>query len=234
MPTITKLHDWPLTPDDAIALQRELAARVDVSAPPGEIKLIAGCDIAYDRIAPVLYAAVVVVRVSDLSTVESAVVRAEVNFPYVPGLLSFREAPAILTAWEKLRVEPDAAMLDGQGIAHPRRFGLACHLGLWLDRPTIGCAKTWLVGDYDEPGPTAGDATPLLMEGEAVGAVVRSATNVRPVFVSPGHRIDHEGAVAVVRATLSGYRHPVPTRLAHMAANQARIAGEATRDGSPV
>ncbi len=229
MPTIAKLHDWPATPDAAVALQRELAARVDVSTPPGPIELIAGCDIAYDRAAPVLCAAVVVVRVSDLTAVESVVVRAEVNFPYVPGLLSFREAPAILTAWESLRSEPDAAMLDGQGIAHPRRFGLACHLGLWLDRPTVGCAKTWLVGRYEEPGPDAGDASPLVTDGEAVGAVVRSATGTRPVFVSPGHRIDRDGAVAAVRATLSGYRHPVPTRLAHMAANQARIAGEATR-----
>jgi len=229
-----KLHDWTLTPDDAVALQSDLAARVDVATPFGEINLIAGCDIAYDRVAPILYAAVVVVRVSDLTAIESVVVRAEVNFPYVPGLLSFREAPAILIAWESLRTDPDAAMLDGQGIAHPRRFGLAGHLGLWLDRPTIGCAKTWLVGEYDEPGPNAGDATPLLVEGEAVGAVVRSAANVRPVFVSPGHRIDREGAVAVVRATLSGYRHPVPTRLAHMAANQARIAGEATRNDPPL
>lgn len=234
MPTITKLHDWNLTPDEAVALQSELAARVDASTPLGEVNLIAGCDIAYDRVAPVLYAAVVVVRMSDRSLVESAVVRAEVTFPYVPGLLSFREAPAILTAWESLCSEPDAVMLDGQGIAHPRRFGLACHLGLWLDRPTIGCAKTWLVGQYDEPGPHAGDASPLVIDEVAVGAVVRSASNVRPVFVSPGHRIDREGAVAVVRATLSGYRHPVPTRLAHMAANQARIAGEATGIEPPV
>jgi deoxyribonuclease V len=226
MPTTPKLHDWDLTPDEAVALQRELAARVDTASPPGEVNLIAGCDIAYDRAAPVLYAAVVVVRLGDRTAVESAVVRAEVTFPYVPGLLSFREAPAILTAWESLRTEPDAVMLDGQGIAHPRRFGLACHLGLWLDRPTVGCAKTWLVGGYEEPGPAAGDASPLVVGGEAVGAVVRSAANVRPVFVSPGHRIDRDGAVALVRATLSGYRHPVPTRLAHMAANQARIAGE--------
>ena len=111
-------------------------------------------------------------------------------------------------------------MLDVQGIAHPRRFGLACHLGLWLDRPCVGCTKTRLVGDHAEPGPAAGDATPPVVGGEAVGAVVRSAAGAKPVYVSPGHRIDAAGAVAVVRATLSGYRHP--TRLAHVLANPAR------------
>jgi deoxyribonuclease V len=161
--------------------------------------------------------------------VESVVAHAEVTFPYVPGLLSFREAPPVLAAWERLRIEPDAVMLDAQGIAHPRRLGLACHVGLWLDRPCVGCAKSRLVGKYDEPGPAAGDTSPLTDRGEQVGVVFRSRARAKPVFVSPGHRVDLEGAVAVVRATLSGYRHPVPTRLAHVAANQARAAGEGRR-----
>lgn len=113
-------------------------------------------------------------------------------------------------------------MLDGQGIAHPRRFGLACHLGLWLARPCVGCAKSWLIGEYDEPGPLAGDATPLAINGDEVGAVVRSAAGAKPVFVSPGHLLDVGSATNVVRATLSGYRHPAPTRAAHMAANRSR------------
>jgi deoxyribonuclease V len=146
----------------------------------------------------------------------------EVSFPYVPGLLSFREVPALLDALGQLRQTPDVVMLDGQGVAHPRRFGLACHLGLWLNLPCVGCAKSWLVGDYGEPGPNAGDANPLTLCGEEVGAVVRSATGAKPVFVSPGHKIDVASAVAVVRATLSGYRHPAPTRAAHVAANRLR------------
>jgi deoxyribonuclease V len=221
------LHTWDLTPTEAVALQRKLAARVDTSTPLGRLDLVAGCDVSYSRRSSILYAAVVVVRVADLSVVERSVVRLEVKFPYVPGLLSFREAPPVLAAWESLRTAPDAVMLDAQGVAHPRRFGLACHVGLWLDTPAVGCAKTRLVGEYAEPGPGPGDTSPLTIGGDPVGVVLRTARRARPVFVSPGNRIDAEGAVAVVRATLSGYRQPVPTRLAHIAANEARAAGEA-------
>jgi deoxyribonuclease V len=154
--------------------------------------------------------------------VETRTVTREVNFPYIPGLLSFREVPALLAAFSELRSPPDVVMLDGQGIAHPRRFGLACHLGLWLNVPCLGCAKSWLVGDHDEPEPAAGDTTPLMVGGEAVGAVMRSAADAKPVYVSPGHLLDIDSAVAVVRATLSGYRHPAPTREAHLAANRLR------------
>lgn len=219
------LHDWPTTEAEAVALQQRLAARVDTSAPLGEVEFIAGCDIAYDVARPFLYAAVVVIRAEDLAPVETVTVTRAVNFPYVPGLLSFREVPPLLDAFAELRQAPGAIMLDGQGVAHPRRFGLACHLGLWLGRPCLGCAKSRLVGDYLDPGPGAGDASPLAVDGEPVGAVVRSAAGAKPVFVSPGHLIDLPGAVAVVRATLSGYRHPVPTRLAHIAANVRRAGG---------
>jgi deoxyribonuclease V len=230
MPSLPRLlHDWDLTPTEAVALQRELAARVDTSKPLGKFDLVAGCDVSYDRGSPRLFAAVVVVRVADLSVVESVVAHSEVKFPYVPGLLSFREAPPVLAAWERLRVEPDVVMLDAQGIAHPRRLGLACHLGLWLDRPCVGCAKSRLVGEFVEPGLAAGDTSPLTVRGEPVGVVLRSRARARPVFVSPGHRVDLEGAVVVVKTTLSGYRHPVPTRLAHIAANQARATGSGRR-----
>jgi deoxyribonuclease V len=222
---IHKLHDWDLTPTQAVALQRELAARVDTTTPVGTVNLIAGCDISYNRGSPLMYAAVVVVRVADLTPVESVVVSTEVTFPYVPGLLSFREAPPILAAWERLRTDPDAVMLDGQGIAHPRRLGIASHLGLWLDKPTIGCAKSLLVGQYDAPGPSVGDGSPLVFKGEQVGTVLRTRAKTKPVFVSPGHKIDAAGAVSVVLATLSGYRQPLPTRLAHIASNEARTAG---------
>jgi deoxyribonuclease V len=216
------LHAWNLTPDEAVEVQTQLAGRVDTSTKLGPVRLIAGADIAYDTIAPILHAAVVVVRFPDLVEVERAVVQEEVTFPYMPGLLSFRESHPILSAFSKLRRRPDVLLLDGQGIAHPRRFGLACHLGLWLEMPTIGCAKTWLFGDHDAVGQTAGDSTPLTTNGETIGAVVRTATGVRPAFVSPGHLCDVESAVQQVRSVLSGYRHPVPTRLAHMAANTAR------------
>lgn len=219
---IRPLHDWPTTEAEAVELQNTLATRVDVSPPLGTFEFVAGCDIAYHVTEPILFAAVVVVRVSDLTVIETRTVTQEVTFPYVPGLLSFREIPALLTAFADLRHAPDAVMLDGQGIAHPRRFGLACHLGLWLDLPCLGCAKSWLIGDHDTPGPDAGDVTPLSVGGEAVGVVLRSATGANPVFVSPGHKIDIASAVAVVRATLSGYRHPTPTREAHMAANALR------------
>ena len=221
---IPRLHDWPTTEADALALQDALAARVDVSRGLEGFELVAGCDIAYHLTEPRLFAAVVVVRVSDRSVVETRTVTREVNFPYIPGLLSFREIPALLAAFAELRAAPDAVMVDGQGVAHPRRFGLACHLGLWLDLPCVGCAKTWLVGDYEEPGPLAGDAAPLSVGGDTVGAVVRSAAGARPVYVSPGHRINAASATAVVRATLSGYRHPAPTRAAHLAANRFRSA----------
>jgi deoxyribonuclease V len=219
---IPHLHDWPTTEAEAVALQEALAGRVDVSRPLDSFELVAGCDIAYHLTEPVLFAAVVVVRAADRSVVETRTVTREVNFPYIPGLLSFRELPALLAAFTELRAAPDAVMLDGQGIAHPRRFGLACHLGLWLDLPCLGCAKSWLVGEHDEPGPDAGDASPLRVGEEPVGAVVRSAAGAKPVYVSPGHRIDAASALAVVRATLSGYCHPTPTREAHVAANALR------------
>jgi deoxyribonuclease V len=222
---IPHLHDWPTTEAEAVELQNSLAGRVDVSPALHAFDIVAGCDIAYHLTESILYAAVVCVRTSDRAVVETRTVTQEVTFPYIPGLLSFREIPALLRAFGELRHTPDAVMLDGQGIAHPRRFGLACHLGLWLDLPCLGCAKSWLTGDHDEPGTQAGDVAPLTVGGNAVGVVLRSATGANPVFVSPGHKLDIASAVAVVRATLSGYRHPTPTREAHMAANQLRQRG---------
>jgi deoxyribonuclease V len=223
------LHDWNLSEADAVEVQRRLAPLVDTGTPLGPITTLAGCDIAYDTTSDVAWAAVVVMTFPDLIEIERVVVREEVTFPYVPGLLSFRECPPLLSALSRLRKLPDVVILDAQGIAHPRKFGSACHLGLWLGVPTVGCAKTWLCGEHPEVGPTAGDHAPLTMEGEPVGAVVRSATNVRTVSVSPGHRADITSSVQLVTDTLSGYRHPTPTRMAHMAANAARAAEVASR-----
>ena len=234
MPHLTHtLHDWNLTPKEAVALQRQLAGRVDVHQPLKSFELVAGCDISYNRRSPILYAAIVVIRVSTLEIVEQSIVSKEVKFPYVPGLLSFREAPPLIAAWERLECEPDVVMLDGQGIAHPRRLGLACHLGLWLDKPTVGCAKTRLVGDYDEPGLEMADTSPLRIGTEQVGVVLRSSRRAKPVFVSPGHKIDLASAIAVTVATLNGYRQPAPTRCAHIAANAGRTAGEPDSESPP-
>jgi deoxyribonuclease V len=224
---VPHLHDWPATEDEAVALQGRLAGCVDVSPRLDSFRLVAGCDVAYHLTDPVLFAAVVVLDARDLSVVEERVVTREVVFPYIPGLLSFREIPPLLSAFAELRSAPDVVMLDGQGIAHPRRFGLACHLGLWLGVPCLGCAKSWLVGEYAEPGPNAGDHAPLTAGGEVVGAVVRTAGGAKPCFVSPGHLLDAGSAVAAVRATLGGFRHPAPTRAAHVAANRARAGGAA-------
>src|SRR5262249_2430384 len=158
--------------------------------------------------SPTLHAAVVVLRADTLEEIERAGVVAEAGFPYVPGLLSFREAPAVIAAYQKLTRRPDVLICDGQGIAHPRRLGPASPLGLWLGIPTIGCAKSWLFGQYKEPGPNRGDWTPLT-DGEAtIGAVLRTRSRVKPLFVSPGHLCDLEGAIAVVLASTSKYRLP--------------------------
>jgi len=180
------LHDWNLSEADTVEVQRRLALLVDTGTPLGPITTLAGCDIAYDTTSDVAWAAVVVMTFPDLIEIERVVVREEVTFPYVPGLLSFRECPPLLSALSRLRKLPDVVILDAQGIAHPRKFGSACHLGLWLGVPTVGCAKTWLCGEHPEVGPMAGDHAPLTMEGEPVGAVVRSATNVRTVYVFAG------------------------------------------------
>ena len=156
-------------------------------------------------------------------------VTSEAAFPYVPGYLTFREAPAVEAAFSRLARRPDLLLVDGHGWAHPRRFGIACHLGLWLDLPTVGCAKSRLCGTYAEPGPERGARSPLVDRGEVVGAVVRTRPRVKPLFVSPGHRCDLEGAVALVLATSAKYRLPIPARLAHAYVNDIRRAANAGR-----
>jgi deoxyribonuclease V len=168
---------------------------------------------------------VVVLRLPGLELVEEQTARAPAQFPYVPGLLSFREGPAVLAAMEKLRTWPDAVILDGQGIAHPRRLGLAAHLGLWLGIPTVGCAKSRLVGKHGEPGAEGGDWTPLMDGPDLIGSVVRTKSHVRPLYVSPGHLCDHEGARRLVLDCCTGYRVPEPTRRAHLAVARAKALG---------
>ena len=227
VPPDPPLHSWDLDAAEARALQRELAARVDTSRRLGPYQTVAGADVSYNKFSPVLHAAVVVLRADTLAEIERAGVVAEARFPYIPGLLSFREAPAVIEAFRKLTVRPDLLICDGQGIAHPRRLGLACHLGLWLGIPTIGCAKSWLYGRYEEPGSERGDWTPLTDGEETIGAVLRTRSRVQPLFVSPGHLCDLAGAIAAVLAATSKYRLPETTRLAHNFVNELRRgAGE--------
>ncbi len=221
---ISPLHSWALTPTEAVALQRELANRIDVSPPLEKCELIAGTDCSYNRFSPKFYAAIVVLRVSDCSIVETQGVVGESPFPYIPGLLSFRELPMLLEAFAKLEHRPDAVMVDGQGLAHPRRFGLACHLGLWLDLPCFGCAKTRLIGNHDEPEEEAGAMTSVIDKGEVVANFLRTKRRTKPVYISPGHRINLKSATHWTLATCKGYRIPEPTRQAHLHVNQMRLA----------
>jgi deoxyribonuclease V len=211
---IERLHDWNLTPKEAVALQRELAEHVDRRMPLEQCDLIAGADISSPRFANVQYAGAVVLRMADLSVVEQRSVVCETTFPYVPGLLSFRETPALLKAFALVESEPDVVVLDGHGYAHPRRFGFACHVGLWLNRPCLGCAKSRLVGTFKRLGAKAESRAALVDRDEIIGAVVRTKTAVKPVFVSVGHRIDLDSAVRTILAARAGYRIPEPTRLA--------------------
>jgi deoxyribonuclease V len=216
------LHSWDHSTAAARELQQKLAARVNITRALRPFETVGGADVSYNRFSPTLYAAVVVVRANTWELIDRAAVVAQAGFPYVPGLLSFREAPAVIEAFEKLAVRPDVLLCDGQGIAHPRRFGLASHLGLWLKLPTIGCAKSRLCGEYADPHPERGAWSPLTDGGETIGAVVRSRAHVKPLFVSPGHLCNLAGAITAVLATTPTYRLPVPSRLAHQFVNELR------------
>jgi deoxyribonuclease V len=210
---IARLHSWNVSADEAVAIQQRLRALVvrENGFDPAQVRTIAGIDASYRDKA---YAAVVVLSLPDLVVVEQVVAERETPFPYVPGLLSFREAPAVLDAMEKLSTRPDLLMFDGQGIAHPRRLGIAAHMGVYLGMPSIGCAKSRLTGSYQEPGPAAGDMSPLMAGHEQIGVVLRSKPRTNPLFISIGHLIDLPTATNFVLQTLRGYRLPEPTRLA--------------------
>jgi deoxyribonuclease V len=217
---IVQRHKWQVSTVEAKKIQLELAGEVSRAGNVKAPRFIAGVDISVDRWKGKGTAAVVVLNYPQMEVVEVQKVTGSVTFPYVPGLLSFREMPLILPAFEKLKVTPDLVMMDGQGFAHPRRIGIACHLGLYLGIPTIGCAKSRLVGKYNEPGGEPGRWSVLLDGFDVIGAVVRTKVKVKPVYVSPGHMITLNSAVDWVLACCRGYRLPEPTRLAHMAAGE--------------
>lgn len=217
-------HPWDLSIDEARTLQARLAAKVVVttSFDPAAVRTVAGVDVGLRR--DVARAAIVVLQFPDLKPVEYATAQVPLAFPYIPGLLAFHEGPSVLAALEQLTSWPDLFIFDAHGLAHPRRLGLACHMGVMLDSPSIGCAKSRLVGSHSEPGDRFGDWVPLTDDGEIIGAVVRSRPGVKPIYVSVGHRVDLETAVDLVLRCSGGFRLPETTRYAHRAASETRSA----------
>lgn len=215
-------HPWNLTPDEAITLQKELRQQIDLSPMTKPVSYIAGADISFNKYSDVVYAGFVLLELKSLEVIAHSVVVGTATFPYVPGLLSFREIPSLLQAWEQLPWRPDVVMLDGQGIAHPRRLGIATHFGLYTGWPTFGCAKSLLTGKYTPPALEAGSTSDLLDKAEKIGTVVRTKNKVNPVFVSAGNLISQEQSVALTLQCVTKYRIPEPTRQAHLLVNQLR------------
>jgi deoxyribonuclease V len=207
-------HNWSITPWQAIAIQKKLSSAVRREGRPRDIGLAAGLDAAFTSDKKHCIGGVVLWDIHNRTIVEQHTAIQELHFPYIPGLLSFREAPALISTLRKLRRKPDLIICDGQGIAHPRRLGIACHIGVLTDLPAIGCAKSRLIGDYREPGPRKGSRSSLLHNNELVGSVLRTRDNVKPVFVSVGHKIELEIAVRIILECTVGFRLPEPIRLA--------------------
>jgi deoxyribonuclease V len=222
---VKKFHNWDLTPQEAMRVQTEMRERLVLHWDDRPVTTIGGVDVSIKD--EFTRAAIVVLRYPDLTPLEAVVEDAPLVFPYIPGLLAFREGPAVLEAWGKLQNKPDLLLFDGQGIAHPRGIGIASHMGLWLERPTIGVAKSRLYGVHTEVGPKRGDRTDLLDKNtNVIGSVLRSREKTNPLYISPGHLMDVEHAVAFVMACLTGYRLPEPTRWAHKVAGGESLPRE--------
>jgi deoxyribonuclease V len=230
-----ELHSWPQTPKEAAALQRKLREQIHTSLPLGKISRISGVDVAYIGETGESLAAIAVLRYPGLDLLDFAIARVETPFPYVPGLLSFREIPPILQAFRLLSKGVDLVFVDGHGMAHPRRMGIASHLGLWLEKPTIGIGKSRLCGSYEEPGPDKGCQSELWDKGELVGTVLRTRPNVRPIFVSVGYGIPLEKCVEMTLQVTPRYRLPEPIRWAdRLAAQNKTPAGASKTPTDPV
>lgn len=213
------LHDWDVTPREAVAIQQGLRDRVVLRDDLGLVHTVAGVDVGFEEHNTVTRAAVALLDLESLSLRHAAVARRPVSFPYVPGLLSFREVPAVLDALSKLPQMPDLLLCDGQGYAHPRRFGIACHIGILTGLPTIGVAKKRLIGEHAPVGNGKGDWRPLMHAGECIGAVLRTRPHVKPLYVSAGHRVSLETAISYVMRCITRYRLPETTRWAHRLAS---------------
>lgn len=206
------LHPWNVSPKEAFEIQSKLLEKVILRFDSRRIRSVAGADIALDLKSGEGIGGVIVYTFPDLEEVERVSGHVKLSFPYVPGLLAFREAPVLIEVFKKLKNEPDLVIFDGQGRAHPRRMGIATHLGIILDKPSIGCAKSRLIGEYEEPKNSFGDYSALMDRGDRIGAVLRTRKNVKPIFISPGHRMDLEKSIEMIKACCDGYRIPKPTR----------------------
>ncbi len=214
------LHSWEVSPQEAIKIQKDLKSNISLKKSFSKIDKIAGADVSYYQNK--MIAGVIIFEFPNLKVMESQFFISPINLPYIPGLLTFREGPSLLAAFKKIKNEPDIILFDGQGIAHPRRMGIATHLGLFLDKPTIGCAKSRLSGEYIPVGEEKGDYA-LLKEGEEIlGAVLRTRRKVKPIFISPGHKIDLSNSIEIILKCIVKYRLPLPVREAHIFVNQIR------------
>ncbi len=221
---IQNLHDWNLTYSEAISLQKELANQVKHQKIKFKPETIAGLDCAFSKDGKQIITAIVVLKFGNFEVLETVSSVQKVTFPYIPGLLSFREAPVCLAAVQKLKITPDVFMIDGQGIAHPRRLGLGAHLGLFFDIPTFGCAKSRLIGQFDEPAIEKGALSPLKDKNEIIGSVVRTRAKVKPVFISVGNKCLLEDAINITLSCATKYRIPEPTRLAHQYVSKLKLS----------
>jgi deoxyribonuclease V len=212
-----------LTPAQAIAYQLELQKQVSIRPLDKPLFTIAGADISFNKYSDIVYAGIVIFSYPDLKVIGRSTAICKTTFPYIPGLLAFREVPALLEAWSKLNTKPDVLILDGQGIAHERRLGIATHFGLLVGTPTIGSAKSRLVGKYQEPDHVAFSQSPMYDKGEIIGIALRSKKNCNPIYISPGNLISLDQSVEVIKNCIRGYRIPEPTRQAHLLVNQVRI-----------
>ena len=223
------LHSWEVSPQEAIKIQKDLKSNISLKKSFSKIDKIAGADVSYYKNK--MIAGVIVFEFPNLKAIEKQSFISPVNFPYIPGLLTFREGPSILAAYEKIKNEPDIILFDGQGIAHPRRMGIATHLGLFLDKPTIGCAKSRLSGKYTTVGEKKGDYATLKEGEEVLGAALRTRKGVKPIFVSPGHKISLSNSIEIVLKCTDKYKLPIPVREAHLFVNQIRNNLTPTIDG---
>lgn len=211
---------------EAKARQEKLRDQITVKPLRKEITTVAGADLSFDKKSDKVYAGVVILRLPGLEVMARSAVITHIDFPYIPGLLAFRELPPLKEAWNVLKIRPDVLVMDGHGIAHPRRMGLATHFGIIMDQPTIGCAKNNLTGDFNQPESGKGRYRYIMEEGERIGMVLRSRTNVKPIFISPGHRVSFRDSREIVMKCLSRYKLPETTREAHDLVNRLR-RGEA-------
>jgi deoxyribonuclease V len=214
------LHSWEVSPQEAIKIQKDLKSNISLKKSFSKIDKVAGADVSYYKNK--MIAGIVILKFPQLEIIEKKSSVSSVNFPYISGLLTFREGPSLLGVFKKIKTTPDVILFDGQGIAHPRRMGLATHLGLFLNKPTIGCAKSRLSGKYTSVGEEKGDYALLKEDEEILGAVLRTRKRVKPIFVSPGYKIDLPNSIEIVLKCIVKYRLPLPVREAHIFVNQIR------------